>query len=223
MLHFSKLTQTALAVMCQLGEAYGSHRMTSFTIADASHLPRPIVAKVLTVLARSGLICGARGRGPGGGFQLARPPDQITLWDIVGVFDKRHFTMGEECPLGVQGCHHQRPCSLHVQHLLLQSQLHQLLHEFNLVSLTASSGSRSSWFNCKRRTQFSLVLRPGDSDFLAWQISYQPVNRSCPVLSASGSVFETTLPRGGPRGPRFQPPDRRRGRSSVPPCLGRPC
>lgn len=134
MLHFSKLTQIALAAMCRLGEAYGSHRMTAVTIADASHLPRPIVAKVLTDLVRSGLVNGTR--GPGGGFQLARPPDQITLWDIVGIFNKCHMTMAEKCPLGVQACGQQKPCALHVHYLLLQSQLHELLHDFNLFSLT---------------------------------------------------------------------------------------
>src|SRR5262249_49156135 len=39
------------------------------------------------------------------------------------------------------------------------------------------------------------------------------VSRSCPALSASGSVFETTLPRAVSRGRRFQPPDRRKSRS----------
>src|SRR5262249_29160659 len=47
------------------------------------------------------------------------------------------------------------------------------------------------------------------------------VSRSCPALSASGSVFETTLPRAVSRGRRFRPPDRRKGRSSAQPCSGR--
>ncbi len=134
MLHFSKLTQTAFAAMCRLGEAYGLHRMSAFTIADASHLPRPIVAKVLTDLARAGLVCGAR--GPGGGFKLARPPDKITLEDIVRIFDKCDVLQAEKCSLGVQDCGRQRQCPLHVQYLSLQSQLHELLHDYNLLSFT---------------------------------------------------------------------------------------
>lgn len=62
MLQFRKLTQTALAAMCRLSEAYGIHRLSAFTIADASQLPRPIVAKVLTDLARAGLVLGHGGR-----------------------------------------------------------------------------------------------------------------------------------------------------------------
>lgn len=133
MLHFSKLTQTALAAMCRLGETYGSRRMSAFAIADASHLPRPIVAKVLTGLARAGLVCGTR--GPGGGFQLARPPEQITLGDIVGLYDKCQYFLTCDCLFGVKRCRLRRTCPLHAQHVLFQSQLHHLLQECSLLSM----------------------------------------------------------------------------------------
>ena len=132
--HFSKLTQTALAAMCRLGEAYGTHRMSAFAIADASQLRRPIVAKVLTDLARAGLVGGAR--GPGGGYQLTRPPEQITLGEIVGLYDKRPTFLEDECPLGVKGCRWSGQCPLRVQQVLFQSQLQLLLEENSLHSLT---------------------------------------------------------------------------------------
>jgi Rrf2 family transcriptional regulator, iron-sulfur cluster assembly transcription factor len=132
MSHFSKLTQTALAAMCQLGEAYGTHRLNAFAIADASHLPRPIVAKVLTYLARAGLVSGTR--GPGGGFQLTRAPEQIRLGDIVNVFEKCSSLDERKCPLGVSRCGLKGQCPLRIHYVLFQSQLNRLLQDNSLLS-----------------------------------------------------------------------------------------
>lgn len=134
MFHFSKLSQTALAAMCRLGEAYGAHRMSAFAIADASRLPRPIVAKVLTDLARAGLVCGAR--GPGGGFQLTKPPDQITLGEIVALYDKPQLIQEIACPLNGKGCCMPCQCPLRMQHAIFQSQFRQLLQDCSLLFLT---------------------------------------------------------------------------------------
>lgn len=133
MFHFSKLSQTALAAMCRLGEVYGIHRMSAFAIADASLLPRPIVAKVLTDLARAGLVCGTR--GPGGGFQLTKPPEEITLGEIVGLFDKIHLLQDSDCALRAKCCGLPYQCPLRGQLDLMQSQLQQLLKEFSLHSI----------------------------------------------------------------------------------------
>ena len=132
MLHFSKLTQTALAAMCRLGEAYGTHRLNAFAIADASHLPRPIVAKVLTYLAQAGLVSGTR--GPGGGFQLTRAPEQISLGDIINVFEKCISLVEGKCLLGVSRCRLHGQCLLRIQHALFQSQLNHLLQDNSLLS-----------------------------------------------------------------------------------------
>lgn len=137
MLHFSKLTRTALAAMCRLCEAYGIHRMSAFAIADASHLPRPMVAKVLTDLARAGLVSGTR--GPGGGFQLTKPPWQIPLGDIVGLFQKSLVSLQPDSSFGRKERRLTFHCPLRMQQALMQSQLQQLLQEFSLHSLTGQA------------------------------------------------------------------------------------
>jgi Rrf2 family protein len=50
-------------------------------IARAENVSKPILGKVLQDLVRKGLLVSRR--GPGGGFQLARRADLITLRDIV--------------------------------------------------------------------------------------------------------------------------------------------
>jgi len=50
-------------------------------LAQRLGVPTAYMAKVLTQLARAGLVQSAR--GPRGGFHLARPPETITLFDVV--------------------------------------------------------------------------------------------------------------------------------------------
>jgi len=54
-------------------------------IARRLNLPAAYAAKVLTQLARAGVLHSDR--GPRGGFRLARPPQEIRLLDIVEAVD----------------------------------------------------------------------------------------------------------------------------------------
>jgi Rrf2 family protein len=56
-------------------------------IAERYGVSEHHVAKVLQRLARARIVRGVRGAG--GGFQLARDPRDITLFDVVEVFEPR--------------------------------------------------------------------------------------------------------------------------------------
>jgi Rrf2 family transcriptional regulator, iron-sulfur cluster assembly transcription factor len=77
-------------------------------IAEALDVPRNYLSKTLHVLARRGVLVSTR--GPGGGFQLAVPPERLTLDRIVGPFDT---VQGRDCLLGRQRCSDLRPCVAH--------------------------------------------------------------------------------------------------------------
>ena len=80
----------------------------SADIAKARNLAQPLVAKILTGLSRAGLIVGAP--GPGGGYKLARSPREISLFDVVSVFERETNTT---CPFGPGWCGTGEPCPLH--------------------------------------------------------------------------------------------------------------
>lgn len=50
-------------------------------IAEAEHIPKYFLEKVIRDLMRSGLVRSRR--GPGGGYQLGRPPEAISFKDII--------------------------------------------------------------------------------------------------------------------------------------------
>jgi Rrf2 family protein len=103
---FSRSARIGIAAMSALAEA----SLTSAQIARRRRIPPAYLAKILTALGRHGLIRGAR--GPGGGFLLARPPAEISLFDIVACFEP--VERAPVCPLGRKTpCAGKQPCALH--------------------------------------------------------------------------------------------------------------
>ena len=103
----SQTSEYALRAVACLARRPGEP-MTTQQIAVASRVPAGYLAKILQALARAGIVSGQRGLG--GGFLLARRPDQLTLLDVVRVADgSRRITT---CPLGIPG-HGPDLCPLH--------------------------------------------------------------------------------------------------------------
>ena len=110
MIH-QKTTQNAIAAMSRLAELYAdsTYLASSREIAEARNLSVPFVAKVLTVLSQRGLVTGLR--GPGGGYRLAKPPSEISLNDVVVLFEREDATVW--CPFGPGWCGNKQPCPIH--------------------------------------------------------------------------------------------------------------
>lgn len=137
MLKYGKTSQNAIMAMSHLAEVYdeGHTRLNSRDVASSRKLPQPMVAKLLVALSQAGLVDGAP--GPKGGYWLARPPERISLFDIVSNFEK----VGDRisCPFGVDMCNNDSPCPLHNQLLDLDQQLVAFLRNHTLDVFTRES------------------------------------------------------------------------------------
>lgn len=93
------------AVMVLAGQK--GEPMTVKEIADIAKVPAPYLSKTMKDLVRAEIVQSRRGLG--GGFKLARKPEEISIWDITEAIDpiKRIQT----CPLGIAG--HVDLCPLH--------------------------------------------------------------------------------------------------------------
>ncbi len=67
------------------------------------------LTKILQVLTQGGLVYSFK--GPKGGVKLAKPAENIFLFDIVTIIDGADLF--EQCILGLPGCNQQKPCPLH--------------------------------------------------------------------------------------------------------------
>lgn len=124
MISYGKTTQYAIAAASRLAEVYDEHiKLSSIDIAKERGLPKPVVAKVLTILSQAGLVTGSP--GPGGGYALAKPPSEIRLMDVAECFDRLERSVS--CPFGPEYCGSGNPCPLHHQLVSIQEQFRKFL------------------------------------------------------------------------------------------------
>ncbi len=77
--------------------------LSGAALADFHRLPAAYMAKHLQALVRAGVL--AASRGSGGGYRLARPPREISLWDIQAAIE------GPEPSFRCQNIRRQGPCA----------------------------------------------------------------------------------------------------------------
>lgn len=84
MIRLTNLADYAVVVMTAAARA-ADPRLSAASVAAATGLPVPTVAKLMGSLTKAGLL--ASSRGVSGGFRLASTPEAITLADIVEAID----------------------------------------------------------------------------------------------------------------------------------------
>ena len=101
MLRVTKLTDYATVVLTVLAARPGEV-LSAPGLAELAGLELPTVAKILKPLAQAGLVEGLRGAN--GGYRLARPAQEISLFEIVEAL---------EGPLGMTECSvHEGACGI---------------------------------------------------------------------------------------------------------------
>jgi len=128
-IRYGKSTQNAIAAMSRLALGYGrDERLSSGDIARERDLPQTLVAKLLTNLSQAGLVTGSP--GPGGGYALAKHPEQISLQEIASVFERSDARV--ICPFGPNWCGNNDPCPLHDQLMQMNDQFEAFLRDTTL-------------------------------------------------------------------------------------------
>jgi Rrf2 family protein len=86
----------------------GGAPQTNEQISTATKVPAAYLSKVMQSLNRGGLVQSQR--GVGGGFLLARTPEELTILEVVNAVDP--IQRIKICPLGLKS-HGVRLCPLH--------------------------------------------------------------------------------------------------------------
>ncbi len=93
MIRITRETDYGIVLLSHLASASKSGVLTARDLATWTGLPHPMVSKILKALARAGLL--ASRRGAKGGYTLARPPEEISLGDVIEAL---------EGPIGITEC-----------------------------------------------------------------------------------------------------------------------
>jgi Rrf2 family protein len=111
-IRLSKRTDYGLMAIRHLALLPGGGYRSAREIATEYRIPPALMAKLLQRLARCGLVSSHHGTK--GGYQIARPASQITLWEVieaiegpVGLTECLHSSKGD-CPQR-ETCTVQRP------------------------------------------------------------------------------------------------------------------
>lgn len=93
----------AVACLASLDE----QQLAADLISERSQIPRRYLQKVLQSLVESGLVLSRP--GPGGGYRLAHPRNDITILDVISAVSPLERL--RHCPLGLPS--HTKLCPLH--------------------------------------------------------------------------------------------------------------
>jgi Rrf2 family nitric oxide-sensitive transcriptional repressor len=104
---FSQTVEYALRAAVHLASQAPAARTTD-QIAAATLVPRAYLSKVLQSLARAGVVQSQRGLG--GGMTLAKPPEELTILEVVNAVEP--IQRIRTCPLGL-AAHGVHLCPLH--------------------------------------------------------------------------------------------------------------
>jgi len=82
---FSRRSDYAIRAILDVARVHGVSRRKKREIAEAMNIPPTYLSQILAVLVRSHLLVAAAGQD--GGYELARPPEQTRLLDVIEVFE----------------------------------------------------------------------------------------------------------------------------------------
>lgn len=86
-------------------------------------IPYHFIAKILQSLTYKGILTSQK--GPSGGFALATPSGNITLFQIVEAIDGSGFM--RNCVMGFPECNGTSPCAVHNSWAALRDDIHAML------------------------------------------------------------------------------------------------
>jgi Rrf2 family protein len=131
MMELTRKTDYAIRGMLYLAGHTESTSAMLDDIAVTMDAPRSFLAKIFQDLVRTGLVKSSRGSG--GGFLLAKPPERITLCEIVEAMEGP--IMPNQCLMGEGICSFQKTCTVHPVWRRLQAVTRGILEEVTLRAL----------------------------------------------------------------------------------------
>jgi Rrf2 family protein len=117
-----------------LAKRAGEGPITGREIAAGERLPGDYVEQILLRLRRAGLVNSTRGAR--GGYSLARPPEEISVREVIAASELGTFDL--HCvshPVGEERCAESQSCSIRPVWMMLQRKIDDVLESVHLGDL----------------------------------------------------------------------------------------
>lgn len=136
-----------LRCLLQVAARAGVQPRTIPEIAQAEGLSAEYTGKLMRALRQGGLVQSTR--GPGGGYRLVRPANEITPWDVIqalgGPFFKEDFC--DTHPGQLRDCIHSADCSVRVLWRSVEVAVRTVLESVSLADLTRNEANMAVWLD----------------------------------------------------------------------------
>ncbi len=132
MIRLGRLTDYGIVLMAHLASA-GEGPHAARDLAAETRLPLPAVSKLLKALAREGLLVSSRGAK--GGYQLARPAEEITVPEMIEALEGPIALT--HCALHEGACVQEARCDVRSPWQRINRAVHDALARITLADLAA--------------------------------------------------------------------------------------
>ncbi|MCA9502643.1 MAG: Rrf2 family transcriptional regulator [Myxococcales bacterium] len=134
-------TQSRTALADRTPPASAPPARNARDLAESADLPVPMVSKILKALAREGILVSQRGSK--GGYQLARPPEDLTVADMIRVLEGPVALT--DCAIGPSLCEHESLCAVREPWQVISRVVERALADVTLADLVRrGAGMRTS-------------------------------------------------------------------------------
>ena len=141
---YSPSSRQALRAAIFLASRDDGSPTSTKTIAEFEQIPLPFLSKLMHALQKKGLVVSTM--GPGGGYQLARPAEEIQVAEIIDGIDGSD-AFDDACALGYDTCDDENGCAFHQQWKALRAQ-----YRLTIGSLTLGEAAKSAEPGRRNRT-----------------------------------------------------------------------
>ena len=148
-MHILAIEEYGLRCLLQVAFHDPSQPMTAQEIAHAEGLGPEYVAKIMGTLRVRGLVVSTRGAA--GGYRLARPADQIGVWEAIEALGGEFFPEGFcDCHPGRRReCVHLTDCSIRAVWRRVEGTLKAALNAISLEDLRRDETSMVTWLDTR--------------------------------------------------------------------------
>lgn len=143
----SATSEYAIRAVVVLAGEYGIRPVRADEVADSIGAPRNYLAKTLNALVKAGIASSAR--GPHGGFQLARSPEEIALADVIDCFDEPRQEVYLHSHPDDAPCESPSPCVAYQNWNALQMAIREPLTRTSLAQLMTAGPDDVNKINSK--------------------------------------------------------------------------
>lgn len=128
---FSRQCEYAIQALIYLAKKPSGQWTSIKEIAEQLKIPQHFLGKIMQALSTKGTLNSQKGLF--GGFKLAKPSKEISLFDIVEAIDGDGYRTS--CVLGFPDCSANSPCPVHDKWKDMRDNIVEMIKKKNLLEL----------------------------------------------------------------------------------------